>query len=346
MEAKKSWLLLLCIMIMAMVFLHCGVSVDSIGGENRPEECGDGEDNDGDGLIDCLDFGCDYLTICGGEDEGAVDGDGGHLGEHDGENQVDGEVIDHTKDGGEMVDNPESDTDQMEDDFEYEQNSGGDDRDGGSSSEEIMVDGGSPEDSDQCTDKCKSGESICQGNGYLICQKNNGCYGWSTTVKLCGKSQYCQEGKCVCQNQCESDGNMACKDAYSFYKCIVDGHGCMVYSSSQACSDDDECSNGVCHEDCKNECYRFRSRCNGDGIQNCEKRKSGCWGWSETKLCALGMTCRKTKCSCDDTCLDRNQTECYGDGFRRCETDKHWCRHWGEINPCPEGTECQGGKCR
>jgi hypothetical protein len=46
--------------------------------ENTPERCSDWVDNDGDGLIDCDDSECQKFAVCQGSWKGPVDGDGEH----------------------------------------------------------------------------------------------------------------------------------------------------------------------------------------------------------------------------------------------------------------------------
>ena len=154
-------------------------------------------------------------------------------------------------------------------------------------------------------------------------------------------------------------GTTGCTDACSegAVKCTASGTGtipchfdgsCWVWGMPQDCPAGLTCSNGVCSEECQDECNEGSRKCEGNGYQVCQNHDADpCLDWGPATACPSGQTCSNGYCSenCSNECTD-GAKRCAGKGTQTCgDYDADPCLEWGSIVPCGAGETCSNGVC-
>ncbi len=206
--------------------------------------------------------------------------------------------------------------------------------------------------SSQCIDECHRGEQRCEGNRIAMClvPQDGSCATWA--LLPCQKGQICssQNGKIQCVAggpQCSNpQDHKEClgKDIYWFDECG------QKRDKFITCPDYTQCVNGQCvrSSNCQNPCTLGESRCNGNGIQRCEKDPSTqCPYWTAIVPCQADENCFQAKCQkqCPTPC-QKNKTRCLGNGVQTCQKNPQTgCLVWSQAQQCPNGSPCQNGQC-
>lgn len=202
---------------------------------------------------------------------------------------------------------------------------------------------------DPACDKCKAGETQCDGNGLRTCQKDqNGCLDFAA-ASACKQGQICQSKQCVHDPACDKckPGEKRC-NGKQVESCAKDQYGCLSWSTPSACQAGYVCKGqGSCQLGCRNDgCQVGAKRCFGGGVQVCQQN-GACTTWSQSSACQRGQVCQSGACVHDpacDTCTE-GAAQCDGGGTKVCGKDQYGCLVWGAISACQTGQVCQQGKC-
>jgi hypothetical protein len=185
-----------------------------------------------------------------------------------------------------------------------------------------------------CRDRCDPGERSCVGNAVIHCEDTNGdgCVEWSTP-STCPENYKCADGECVgCDPDCDGKecGDDGCGGSCG--ECEPDLH-CENYRCVPGCQDEcwwDEfyCMSQreyvVCGQYDDDPCTEFSPP------QRCP-RGTRC---SEREMACVSDTC-------EDECY-AGQTQCLDEWtYMDCgQYDNDPCLEWGYPIPCPPETRC------
>ncbi|MFH1808136.1 MAG: hypothetical protein ABIJ09_05290 [Pseudomonadota bacterium] len=171
-----------------------------------------------------------------------------------------------------------------------------------------------------------------------------------TTFLLCGLALFA--GACIdggeCQDQvdlCDEHHAQRCApDQDALQTCLVNEHGCMVWSITAFCSDHEQCSDSagspLC--ECQHGCAApADTRCEGPRIHMCLVDEFGCLFESPLTNCAASnqvCTADADGARCEGSCTDN----CSVPGARRCDArvvqscvqDAEGCRTWQAETDC------------
>ena len=210
-----------------------------------------------------------------------------------------------------------------------------------------------------CSSSCtEEGALMCENNAILQCtdERGDGCLEWSTQ-QSCGLGTICSEGACViptCDNQeCTTPGAKQCGDANDVQTCAdLDGDGCLEWSEGLACDGELFCANGLCVDECVNECTAIGAKdCddNGDVVSCDDHDNDGCLDWGNPQPCASGLICSLGACASECS------SGCTVVGARQCDTsgavvlcgdyNSDGCLEWGDPVPCDDPLVCSEGYC-
>jgi hypothetical protein len=158
-----------------------------------------------------------------------------------------------------------------------------------------------------CTDQCTDGAKQCSGLQLQACAvQANGCTDWSAPTG-CPVNQACTAGVCAltCTDTCSTPGAKQCA-GNGTQTCQLQGNGCLGWSATAACPQDQTCSAGACIA-----CVDGAKRCSVNG--NAET----CAGdtWTQTQACALG--CNAGACIDAVTCTPGTH-QCKGNAVEIC----------------------------
>lgn len=169
----------------------------------------------------------------------------------------------------------------------------------------------------KCTDECASvGERACAEGGFKACAQLDGdpCLEWDAP-SLCGPSETCKAGDCVCLPSCAGA------------ECGDDGCG----GGCGTCAPGTTCSGGACSATCSDECAAGAVTCFGNGVRACGQFDAdACLDWGPTTPCGAGSACQDGACACQPSCAGKT---CGGDGCG------------GTCGACGDGKSCVGGAC-
>jgi hypothetical protein len=239
-----------------------------------------------------------------------------------------------------------------------------------------------------CEDLCKvPGDKLCSGNGVVTCEDGDGdgCLEWNGPVpcptglrcvegecvecrpdctgKECGSDgcggscgvcpadMYCDGGRCSsgCRDEC-TWGQTRCADAYSYSVCgEYDGDPCSEWSPRQPCLEGTVCdqTTGYCSGGCKDECFWGESYCLDDiaYVECGDFNGDGCTEFGPPTICDPDSYC--------DWDIGRCSNECYNDfdwGDFSCLSGREYitcgqwdndpCADWSPPQRCPRQTRC------
>ena len=172
---------------------------------------------------------------------------------------------------------------------------------------------------------------------------------WSTT-KTCADNETCQNGSCAktCTNACNTKGAVQCSGKNVQTCDDKNGDGCLEWSTTKTCADNENCQNGSCVKTCTNACNtKGAVQCSGKNVQTCDdKNGDGCLEWSTTKTCADNETCQNGSCAktCTNVCTEKGKVQCSGNKVQQCgDYNKDGCLEWGGDRVCDYG--CSKGVC-
>lgn len=150
---------------------------------------------------------------------------------------------------------------------------------------------------DACSDECDDGDTRCEDDGVEYCVENaQGCYQWTDPVE-CGQEMECDDGQCLpeCDDEC-SDKATQCDGEDGYQVCQQQPDGCLDWSTTFDCQDDQQCSDGDCVE-----CTPGASRCSDDGVpQECQE-VDGDYEFVDQSSCDDAEICQDGSCleGCD-----------------------------------------------
>jgi len=246
-----------------------------------------------------------------------------------------------------------------------------------------------------CEDRCKAeGETACLGNGVITCEDTNGdgCLEWSQPVD-CASGEHCVDGECgpctpdcegkecgsdgcggscgecppgtycenfTCQPGCRDDcewNETRCADQYSYYPCgNYDDDECLDWGPRQRCPGGTLCdeATGSCTGGCTDECFWGERQCWDEFsyVECFDYDGDGCSEFGPPVACPSGEYCDPETGYCSGGCVD----ECYwGESYCfdeisvvECgEFDGDPCTEFGPPMMCPEGSYCDPdtGRC-
>ncbi|MBN2497499.1 MAG: hypothetical protein JXR96_23100 [Deltaproteobacteria bacterium] len=249
-----------------------------------------------------------------------------------------------------------------------------------------------------CEDSCpREGESRCVGNAVVRCEDgdDDGCLEWSAPVPCaegercadgaceacvpdcegrqcgpdgcggdcgpCPEGMDCQDGWCVpgCINEC-LPGESRCLDLSSFQACADwNGDGCFEFGPRQTCDEGTSCDedSGRCVYPCRDECRLGQSYCTDEsGYVECGYwDEDPCLEYGPRIACEDGEACDPNTGLCGQTCRDEcwpGQSVCLDRTFySECgDWDEDACLEYGPAMACdsdetcdPETGRCSGG---
>jgi putative pyrroloquinoline-quinone-binding quinoprotein len=201
-----------------------------------------------------------------------------------------------------------------------------------------------------CTDDCTSGERICQDAGFRTCGHHDAdtCLDWSA-VTNCESWEVCNVDTGMCETACTSpctQGQKQCSGEKDVELCAnYDADPCLEWGVIDTCLADEICENGICVEDCKDECEPQGERiCDDTGYRICGQHDTdSCLEYSDITPCEDGETCSAGICSetCEDEC-DVGERECFGAGWHQCGEagDGDSCTDWLAVTACEAWELC------
>lgn len=209
--------------------------------------------------------------------------------------------------------------------------------------------------SSTCQDDCQAGQKICQDAGWRQCGNYDAdpCLDWSG-VTNCASWEVCESGACVtaCTDACHTGDKQCSGDGFDVCG-NYNADPCLEYGGHIACDSGKVCQNGVCVENCQNECTTGgQRRCDPQGTaayQVCGNWDGdSCLEWSPALTnCDAGQSC--TDGICNDTCADECQTGqriCDGSGWKQCGNyDSDPCLDWSTTTNCQSWEVCSNGQC-
>jgi len=224
---------------------------------------------------------------------------------------------------------------------------------------------------DTCADlplACDTGDAnTCEGNAVRACLANaDGCLVW-TDLEVCGASQQCAGGACVCDDLCATGASQCSGD--TIQACTPDTLGCLEWADGEDCSAggescDDSAEPAVCvmGAGCGNDLIEGTEVCDGTdlGVQDCVSQgfASGTLACADTcdafdtagcVLSSNGESCSGASECTSDFCVDGVCCESLCDGAcESCDASATGVVG-GSCSPIIAGTdpddECANGSC-
>jgi len=125
---------------------------------------------------------------------------------------------------------------------------------------------------------------------------------------------------------CDSPGATRC-GVDGVQTCQVNAGGCLVWTTTQACSTGFVCENSQCI--CDDDCANGDDRCDGDVVQRCAADGDGCWRWIDEEDCTdsdevcddtVGAICVGTE-GCGNSIREGTEVcDAYDFGGQSCES--------------------------
>ncbi len=238
-----------------------------------------------------------------------------------------------------------------------------------------------------CQDRCNRGDRACAGNAVITCEDTDGdgCVEWSVPIACpagsqcqdgqcvgcqpdctnkecgddgcggscgeCGPEMHCQNGRCVpgCQDECLW-GQSQCLDQYSFRTCgEFDGDLCTDWGPRERCPEGSTCdeSTGTCGGTCYDECWWGEQRCWDEFsyVQCGNWDNDPCLEFGQPVRCAPNQVCEPETGYCTGECWDEcfwGESYCFDEiSYIECgEWDGDPCTEFGPPFFCPDGTYC------
>ncbi|MBN2695085.1 N-acetylmuramoyl-L-alanine amidase [bacterium] len=159
-----------------------------------------------------------------------------------------------------------------------------------------------------CHHDCRENSYMCYESARMKCEDfdGDGCFEWHAE-ELCGDSQECTSSGCqdvVCRDQCTM-GEARCSGEYVQECGQFNTDSCMEWGNTTACEVGKTCKNGICVDPsvtCTNKCVAGTVRCSGNKIEVCKLNStSGCYDYTQEKICATGQVCANGRCLGDST---------------------------------------------
>ncbi|RME26723.1 MAG: hypothetical protein D6806_05730, partial [Deltaproteobacteria bacterium] len=208
-----------------------------------------------------------------------------------------------------------------------------------------------------CTDACRSGERRCSGNDVELCSNwdQDPCLEWQI-FETCQAGTKCVNGQCVedCKDECDPQGARMCQNDAGGNPGYVycgqhDTDSCLEWGGFTPCGANESCSNGVCSQNCQDECSIGDKECFGSGWRQCGEANDGdsCLDWLPEQPCQSWEVCDPATVTCVANCTDEcsvsGQKQCTADftGYRQCgEWDQDPCKEWSDVIACSAGYVC------
>ena len=208
-----------------------------------------------------------------------------------------------------------------------------------------------------CHPECaQEGISICDNNGYKVCQNVNNCLKY-TVIQACPPNQICNpssaninkcEDSCT-ENLCNSRGQYQCNGDFEEV-CDYHGKSCLSWKGTK-CSSNQFCNRntGHCEESCSGNLCDFEgeTRCMGNKAERCERRGS-CLSWQQSEICTSEQLCTydyygNAYCGCKHEC-DVTEKYCMNENsITVCEPDINTGCYKKVVKPC--NSKCENNYC-
>jgi hypothetical protein len=154
----------------------------------------------------------------------------------------------------------------------------------------------------------------------------------------------------VCESECSQEGQREC-DGNGYRLCgDQNDDGCLEWSDTIACSDDEFCEEGQCTTECRDLCAAGALRCvDGDStsFEACgDFDDDPCKEWSDPQSCQAGRVCEAGRCVCDTPCSYGSRICVDQTAYETCmDHDGDGCEEFGDRVACREGLLCDEGQC-
>lgn len=191
-----------------------------------------------------------------------------------------------------------------------------------------------------CSDVCTEGAKQCSASGGVVnCQRvGTGCTDWVGPT-ACATDKVCSGGACVdksaCSNQC-TQGESRCLGSGQKQTCVKLSTGCTDWTFPTSCAAGHTCPLGknTC-ETAPTTCTQGDKRCaaGGTGVEQCDAMG----GWASVQMCGQG--CAAGQCTASTSCSP-GAVRCTGKDVQTCNTSGS---AWLHIKSCVTG--CNGGLC-
>jgi hypothetical protein len=154
------------------------------------------------------------------------------------------------------------------------------------------------------------------------------------------------QNEAVCGNNLVEGDEVCDGSDLGGQECSEQGFG----GGELACASD--CSRLVTEGCCVDGCeQQGDTECDGDTLQTCEERASGCLDWTLLDCTDAGQVCHDT--GSEAFCAGECTSDCDTEGEHRCSGDvvevcvvNGICLNWAEESDCGANVGCDGGSCR
>lgn len=192
-----------------------------------------------------------------------------------------------------------------------------------------------------CLDICNDGDKLCSASSVIECQRlPSGCTDWVNPV-ACATSEVCSAGQCVAKGSCTSQctqGQSRCTAGGQKQSCLVTSSGCAEWSLPVSCQSGQTCVLGNSQCTALQACTLGQKRCSPTGLSVQTCNSSGSWQQAES----CNQACQSGACSDVAQCTPA-ALRCNGKAVEICNSSGSAWLHSATCTVSCAGGLCTGG---